>query len=195
MSLAEIARRGNSSPEAAKKVIKDLKIVGEMSSTRARTKYNAEDSKRVVERLRALEAEKEPLQEPPPGFRAVAELKDLEEYKGMRYALKSLGIEPKVFIGEHGYEKRYLSPAEQKRIRELLAPPPEDHLSFAEAGRLYGIRDTRVARLVEQHGLKTTDYAQRFQKMIRPHLGPEELDKLALLAAQPVKLGRPKKSS
>lgn len=191
MSVAEIARRGNASESQARAMIKKLKIVGQLSENRARTTYGPQDAVRVVTRL--LEEDKGHLLPPPEGFRSISELKELDEFRGINFALETLNILPGVYIGKRGRPSRFLSPGEQRRVKELLVPPPDDHLSFGEAAKLYSIREARVATLVERHGLPTATFAQRFHKVPRPHLGPAALDELKRLAAEPTKVGRPPK--
>jgi len=193
MSLAEIARKGKSPPTQAQKVIKALGVVGHLPDSRARTKYRAVDAQRVIDRLLELQGDTPPLVPPPKGHRSVPDLKNDEEFKGLRAAMIVLGIEPGVYDNGRGQPVRCLSPKEQRQVKKVLTPPPDDHFSYGEVAKIYGIRDPRVATLVERHGLETATYAQRVHKMPRPHLGPEALDKLAVLVAQEVKVGRPSK--
>jgi len=181
MSLAEIARRGNSLPKKAKKVIKDLGIVGHLPDSRARTKYRAVDAQRAVKYLLKLQDDTPPLVPAPKGYRSVPDLKNDQEFKGLRAAMIVLGIEPGRYDNGRGQSVRCLSPTEQRQVKKVLTPPPDDHFSFGEVAKMYDIRDTRVARLVEQHDLKTATYAQRVHKTPRPHLGPEALDEFSRL--------------
>jgi superfamily II DNA or RNA helicase len=190
MSIAEIARRGNATEGRAKTVAKQLNVVGQLLKN-GRTIYGAKDAAKAV--IRLLKEDKGPLVPPPKGARSLQELKRLDEFKGIRNALNMLSIEPGKYANERGHPVRFLTRSEQDRVRKLLVPPPDDHLSYSEAATLYGISNSRVGILVKRHKLETTTYAQRSHKVPRPHLGPAALDELGRLAAEETKVGRPPK--